>query len=65
MQKSANKAENSLLNIKNIDIKNTPEINSKNEIVIALFSFTIKPFKTEKRDARKADINPNKIPFKY
>ena len=46
-------------------MKNTPEINSKNEIVIALFSFTIKPFKTEKRDARKAEINPNTIPFKY
>ena len=38
---------------------------TKNEIVKALFSFTIKPFKTEKKDARKADINPNTIPFKY
>ena len=56
------------LNFKDGFFKNDEEhqeINSKNEIVIALFSFTIKPFKTEKRDARKADINPNTIPFKY
>ena len=32
---------------------------------IALFLFTIKPFNTEKREARKAEINPSIIPFKY